>query len=110
MVRKGARNFAGRTFASTLIFTNHYDAVIIPNGDRRLAILENGQPQPQDYWTGVYAWIRKPENVAAFVAALVEIPLGDYSPYSIPMMTAAKAEMISAGASELDGGHWLLVD
>lgn len=102
VTRKGARNFAGRTFASTLIFTNHYDAVIIPNGDRRLAILENGQPQTQEYWTGVYAWIRKPENIAAFVKALVEIPLGDYSPYAVPMMTAAKAEMISAGTSELD--------
>lgn len=102
VVRKGSRNTPGRTFASTLIFTNHYDAVIIPNGDRRLAILENGQPQTQEYWTGVYAWIRKPENIAAFVKGLLELPMGDYSPFAVPMMTAAKAEMISAGTSELD--------
>lgn len=102
VVRKGAKNFSGRTFASIVVMTNHADALILPAGDRRLAILENGQPQSQDYWTAFHAWLSNPENISAFASELIEVSLEGYNPYTAPPMTAAKADMVEAGASELD--------
>lgn len=100
--RKGAKNGQGRTYASILVFTNHGDSIILPGGDRRLSILENGVPPGADFFTDFYAWMRAPENVGAFVAKLKQLDLGSYSAYAAPPMTAAKAEMVDAGTSDLD--------
>lgn len=102
VVRKGLKNVAARTFASIIVMTNHADALILPNGDRRFSIMENGGTQPQEYWTKFYAWLDKPENITAFINELVALPLGNYSPFEPPAMTAAKADMVESGASELD--------
>lgn len=102
VIRKGSRNSQSRTFASIIVMTNHSDALILPTGDRRFSILENGGTQPQEYWTAFHAWMDNPANVGAFVDELVAIPLGNYNAYEPPPMTAAKAEMVEAGSSELD--------
>lgn len=102
VVRKGSRNGPGRTFASVIVLTNHADALILPANDRRFSIIENGENQTQEFWDDYNLWVHKPENIAAFVAGLVAYPLGDYSPYALPPMTAAKHEMVDAGVSELD--------
>jgi len=55
-----------------------------------------------EYWTKFHEWRRNKANVAAFVAELLTIDLAGYNPYLAPPMTAAKADMVEAGASELD--------
>ena len=49
-----------------------------------------------------HAWLSDPANVAAFVRELVQIDLAGYSPFAAPPMTAAKADMVEAGVSEID--------
>lgn len=100
--RKGVKNTRERTYASIFIATNHADAFVIPANDRRIAVLENGQPMPAEYWAAFHAWRRDKANIGAFVAALKQIDLSAYNPYIAPPMTAAKAEMVEAGASDLD--------
>jgi hypothetical protein len=102
VLRKGGKNTRGRSFCSIMVMTNHMDSVVLPREDRRLAILENGSPRPQEYWAAFHAWRNKPENVGAFIAELTKVDLSDYSPYAPPPMTAAKADMVDAGSSELD--------
>ncbi len=100
--RKGVKNTKERTYASIFIATNHGDAFVIPENDRRIAVLENGPPMAGEYWTKFHEWRRNKANVAAFVAELLTIDLAGYNPYLAPPMTAAKADMVEAGASELD--------
>jgi hypothetical protein len=101
-VRKGISNGASRTFCSIMVMTNHMDSVVLPANDRRLAILENGGTQPPEYWTAFHAWREDLSNVGAFVAELKKFDLTGYSAYEAPPMTAAKADMVEAGSSELD--------
>ncbi len=100
--RKGVKNTKERTYASIFIATNHADAFVIPENDRRIAVLENGKPLTGDYWAKFHAWRRDPANVAAFVGELRKVDLASYDPYLAPPMTAAKADMVESGASELD--------
>jgi len=102
ILRKGAKNTRGRSFCSILVMTNHMDSVVLPREDRRLAILENGSPMPQAYWDVFHTWKTNPANIGAFVNELLKVDLSGYSPYAPPPMTAAKADMVDAGASELD--------
>lgn len=102
VVRKGQRNGAARTFASIMVMTNHMDSVVLPANDRRLAILENGTTADQSYWDVFHAWRKDLANVGAFVAELKKTDLSGYSAFSAPPMTAAKADMVDAGASDLD--------
>lgn len=100
--RKGLKNYMGRTSASLLIMTNHADSVAIPKGDRRIAVLENGEKQPQEYWNRFRAWMAEDANVGAFVEQLKKYPLDGYQPYAPPPMTHAKTDMIDASTSALD--------
>jgi hypothetical protein len=102
IIRKGVSNGAGKTHASILVFTNHADSVVLPEGDRRLGILENGPAMPQEYWDGFHRWRSQPENIGAFMAALRRVDLSNYNPYVAPPMTRAKADMIDAGVSDID--------
>lgn len=102
VVRKGGKSGQGKTFASILVYTNHMDSIILPPGDRRFGILENGKPEPPEYWQAFREWMADPDNVGAFVEQLKQTDLAGYNPFQSPPMTAAKAEMVDAGASDLD--------
>lgn len=100
--RKGIKNTDERTFASFFIASNHSDALVIPSNDRRFAVLENGAPAATTLWSAVYAWLAVPANVGAFARHLLTVDLAGYNPYDVPPMTAAKADMIDAGTSDID--------
>lgn len=100
--RKTVKNIKAWTFASIIVMTNHADALVIPESDRRIAVLENGAPRSSSYWDGFHAWLNTPGNIGAFMAELLKVDLTGYNPHVAPPMTRAKADMIDAGASELD--------
>lgn len=99
---KGDRNYWAVSSTSYLIFTNHMDALPIPEHDRRFAMVSNGEPRPVEYWKKVNDWIDDPANVGAFYRLLLELDLGDYSPFAKPPVFNAKATMIDEAKSELD--------
>lgn len=100
--RKGISNSQAATFTSVFVATNHADALVIPANDRRLAVLENGQPMPAEYWVRFHHWRADPANVGAFMVALGQVDLSGYNAFGAPPMTAAKMAMIDSGASDLD--------
>jgi hypothetical protein len=107
---KGDRNYWALSSTSFLIFTNHMDALPIPEHDRRFAVLTNGDSKPVTYWTALNKWMDEPGNVAAFYAWLIEYELGDYSPYAKPPTFSAKATMIDEAKSDLDSAIGLALD
>lgn len=108
--RKGKSNYQGRTFASVMIMTNHADALVIPAGDRRFYIVENGSNSSPEYWDAFHAWRSDPANVGALFRALCAVDLTGYNPFQAPPMTRAKAEMIYAGMSDLDRAMAAVLD
>jgi len=102
MVRKGIGNGNGLTFASFILATNHRDALVIPPGDRRLFVCENGAPMADTLRKSVNVWMSQPENIAALARYLGDLDLGDFDPFAPPPMTDAKREMADFGHSDLD--------
>jgi hypothetical protein len=100
--RKGSKNTTERTFASFFIASNHGDALVIPSNDRRFAILSNGTAPSNEFFAEYYRWLGVPANVAAFARELLAVDLAGYNPFVAPPMTAAKADMVDAGTSDLD--------
>ena len=100
--RKTVKNSDERTYASFFIATNHSDAFVLPADDRRIAILTNGPPAPAEFWAAVRQWMATPANIGAFARELLATDLAGYNPFVAPPMTAAKADMVDAGTSDLD--------
>lgn len=100
--RKGLKNGQTWTTASIMVMTNHSDALVIPAGDRRLGVLTNGAPAPTEFWHRFNSWRIDPRNIGAFADRLLNVDLAGYDAFMAPPMTTAKADMIYAGASDLD--------
>lgn len=102
-VSKGA-HFTAISFTSFLIFTNHVDALPIPETDRRFAVISNGDRGTPEMWAELNAWMDSDANIAAFAAWLDDVDLEGYSPFLAPAMTRAKEDMVEASKTDLDRG------
>lgn len=99
---KGDRNYWALSSTSFLVFTNHADALPIPEHDRRFCVMENGEPKHVSYWQALNAWMDNEDNVAALYHWLMAYELEGYSPYAKPPTFSAKAAMIDEAKSDLD--------
>lgn len=99
---KGDKNYRSLSSTTFLIFTNHIDALPIPDHDRRFCMVSNGSPKPVQYWQALNTWMDDEANVAAFYHWLVTYDIAGYSPYEKPPTFAAKAAMIDEAKSDLD--------
>lgn len=96
---KGKQRFAAKVFASLLIATNHPDAVMIPEDDRRFSILSNGIALPFDH--PIHDWMLVPGNIAALARHLDALDLGTYRSDQ-PLDTDAKRHMAAMSTNDLD--------
>jgi len=108
--RKYGRNGMQMVYASILIATQHVDALAIPEGDRRLIVIENATESlaeaPNDLQTRIHDWKLKPENIGALEKALrLHARHSKYKPFDMPMMTTAKDTMIQIGRGEIDQAY-----
>ena len=88
--------------ATNMIMTNNTDAIPIPEDDRRLAVLTNGDKREPEFWDYINVWMHSQANIAAFAQWLEATDLSDYDPYAPPIMTNAKAEMADLNQTTLD--------
>lgn len=88
-------------FANLLAATNHRDALAIPAGDRRFAVLSNGGPMSVELAADVHSWLRDKANIGALWRHLRGLPVS-YAPAGAPALTEAKQAMISASSSDID--------
>lgn len=99
---KYIKAYRAQVCASYCIFTNNPDALPLPAGDRRFAVLTNGEPRDVAFWEGINEWMRGADNIGAFVRWLEATDLSGYSPFAPPPLTEAKASMTELSRSDLD--------
>ena len=86
-----------------LFFTNHGNALIVDNSDRRYCILKtNAKPHPRAnaYYGPLFDWTR--QNGPALLHYLQSRPLGDFKAKAHAPMTEGKRAMIAASMLPLD--------
>jgi hypothetical protein len=102
---KGRDAYYTRSSASTLIFTNHTDALPISANDRRVAVFTNGAQMTDAEVRRFIAWAGQPANIGAWRRALlahkVEQDGAVFDPYMSPK-THGRGAMIEAGKTLLD--------
>ena len=89
-------------FATYVMMANNYDIFDMHAKDRRVTVYANGEPQPPEFYSRVYASIDNPADVARFVDYLTAVDLTGFDPYAPAMMTRGKHTMIDASKSEID--------
>lgn len=97
-------------YASTLIATNHTDALAIEPGDRRLIVLDCTDvplwEADGDLKNRIIDWMAIEANIGAMQRWLAERATETlYNPFDQPIMTAAKERMIEAGQSDTDAAY-----
>lgn len=102
LTRKGLRNVQATTYASMIIATNHADSFVLPESERRLAVLTNGKPQSPEFWDRLHHWAENPRNIAAFVEVLLATDMTGFNAFTAPPLTMLKRDMVDAGRSDLD--------
>lgn len=105
--RKYGRNSTEWVYASVQISSNHTDALVIPQDDRRLIVLDNGEiPLTQaadDLYNRIHRWKEDPANIAALHRYLLQrAETATYDPFGDPPNTTAKQRMIDRGQSDLE--------
>lgn len=100
-IRKSEGSVRAIASTSTLILTNHKDAIPMPEDDRRLAVLTNGKKRDPEFWAYINEWMQSAANLAAFAQYLESTDLASYDPFN-PIDTNAKEDMVFMNKSPLD--------
>ncbi|MBL4758053.1 MAG: hypothetical protein JKY32_10640 [Rhizobiales bacterium] len=101
-VIKGEGSVNAVSSMTSMVMTNHSDAIPLPEGDRRFAVLTNGCVRDPEFWNYINEWLGKKANIAAFSQWLEATDLASYDPYAVPLSTVAKEEMSELNKSPLD--------
>jgi hypothetical protein len=102
--KKGQDQISGRAFATFLIATNHADAIKLPEGDRRIAVITCGPRLPEVNAHRIRAWMSDPLNIGALYREMMaeDLTASTFEPYNSPPLFAGKQTMIEAGRSGLE--------
>ena len=77
-----------------LLFTNHEDAIIIDETDRRYCVLySKAQPKEPAYYGNLWNWTK--DNAGRILYWLQRRDLSEFKPYAHAPMTAGKEQLIS---------------
>jgi hypothetical protein len=90
-------------FANFLLFSNHHDALVIPDEDRRLWVSGmDGEPREAAYYGRLYAWLADPANIAQLWWHLRRRPARHELVTGRAPRTPERAAMIEAAQSDLE--------
>ena len=93
-----------------LIFTNHADAMIIPEDDRRIAVFSNPtSKRDDDYYMKLHAALDNDDEARRLYWYPMRRDVAQFNP-AAPPMTAAKIQMIDASKSPIDEIHEHLIE
>jgi len=98
---KNRQAFDGMSYCSVWVFTNHGDALMIPEHDRRFTILRNGRAITPDEVKAIVAWMETPGAIASLSAALAARDLSGFDMFT-PLETVGKADMAEQGISDVE--------
>jgi hypothetical protein len=84
-----------------LIFSNHADALPIPEDDRRFEVVKNpSEVKSEAYYAALYTALDDPEFIAGICHFLATRDISHYNSGARPRMTEAKRHVIEASISE----------
>lgn len=86
-----------------LLLTNYWNAMPMPDHDRRLRVVENPKEvRPGDYYARLYAMLEDEELIEAVAYDLATTDLRDFNPGAPPPTNEAKRKVIAAGRSDFE--------
>lgn len=110
---KYGRQFMEWNTVRWLLFSNHADAIPMPKGDRRFAVVEcPSERRPEAYYVEMYARLDDPVFIASVGWWLSQRDIRKFNPGATPELNAAKLAVIEATTPEMDRalaevvGHW----
>jgi len=98
------RQYAEWNVLRWLLFSNHWNAMPLPEADRRLVVIANPtEKQSADYYARLYNMLEDEAMIDAVAHDLAErTDLTDFNPGAIPKANAAKRRVIDEGRSEFE--------
>lgn len=99
--RKTVGNSTEMTYASTIIATQHFDALPLPADDRRVIVLTNGKSLAPELAIRINDWANDEGNIAALFTQLRGRAV-EYDPHGLPPQTVGRGLMIHSAKSALD--------
>jgi hypothetical protein len=99
--RKNFPLFYALCFCSFIIATNNIDALQLPAGDRRFAVLANGVQMAAEMAVKLQAWLEQPGNIAALARWLEARDIDAFKPFEAPE-TLSKEIMQQAARTDRD--------
>lgn len=99
---KGMSQYHVKAASSTLIFSNHMDAIALAAGDRRITVLQNPmKPNTPEYYRTLRTWLAAnptwPEHVFRWLRSLDV----DLDALSLPLQTVGKQNMMEKNTPRL---------
>jgi hypothetical protein len=99
---KGQSQYHVKAASSTLIFSNHMDAIALAAGDRRITVLQNPmKPNTPEYYRNLRTWLvanpEWPQHVFRWLRSL-EV---DLDVLSLPLQTIGKQNMMDKNTPRL---------
>jgi len=86
-----------------LIFSNHDDALPIPEDDRRFEVVKNpSQVQSEDYYSKLYKALDDHDFIAGICYFLATRDISNFNAGARPIMTEAKKQAIKATVGEVE--------
>ena len=89
-----------------IMFTNHDDALLIDNKDRRYCFLRTDAKLTNiEYYESLWEWTRKTSSIQALLAYMLQRDLSKFNPKAKAPMTEAKKDLIKISRSSLE--EWI---
>jgi hypothetical protein len=110
---KGQHAYSQRSAASTMIATNHRDAVKLPPDDRRFSVLACGTKMTAAQTVDIRTWMAGPKNIGALYRALLMTPAGPlevFDPFDNPPPFVGRLEMIGMAKSRIEDAYEAAMD
>lgn len=92
---------------NVMAFTNHNDALLIDQDDRRYCILKSpAEPMGSQYYRDLWAWINNPRNIQALLYYFLNVDLSGFEPKGRAPSSSAKVDMMARSLSALE--EWVI--
>jgi hypothetical protein len=100
--RKHQPEYTIDNHVNIMINSNHADAMLLEEGDRRFAVFDIDPIENRigntDYWTGLAEWIK--DNVGSIYDYLLSYDTTGFSPNARAPLTSTKKEMVESSYSD----------
>ena len=101
-IKYGKMSSREMCYTNFFMMSNHVDAIVLREDDRRFNVFLNEQPpKPAEYYVKLYRWLEDNNNIAALFHALKARKIKHFN-YQTPMKNVARQQLIDSTKNELE--------